>query len=304
MEESGLHHGGDQDTGDGRAEKEQEEDERAHESGVINYGVHRVGHLIVVEDIQLDGQPGQAVEKAVQPPGEEPPPGAGQIQGVSGLGQVGPAGGGPALQLLQPGPGVQGGVVGSRPQEGAAHLVRPVQGGLVLPQGGQLVLQGLGQGELPRLQPADGVQVQMELPQQLDLAQSAGVLRGVVPIVVFQPPGGQEALLLIEADAGPGQAHQGLQLLDGHGIISFHAQRTLSSPFTVKRILKDFPFFAAPGDAFRPRGRLLALSVPDFSAKVQNSGPPCFFLPLWYNSRAQVPGHAGRIGKQSTVTPL
>ena len=217
---------------------------------------------------------------------------------------MGAAGGGAALQLLQPGPGIQGGVVGSRPEEGAAHLVRPVQGGPVLSQGGQLVLQGLGQGELPRLQPADGVQVQVELPQQLDLAQGAGVLRGVVPIVVFQPPGREKALLLIEADAGPGQTHQGLQLLDGHGIISFHAQRTLSSPFTVKRILKDFPFFAAPGDAFRPRGRLLALSVPDFSAKVQNSGPPCFFLPLWYNSRAQVPGHAGRIGKQSTVTPL
>ena len=41
--------------------------------------------------------------------------------------------------------------------------------------------QGLIQGERPGLHPPDGVDVQLELPQQLDLLQRPGILLRVVP---------------------------------------------------------------------------------------------------------------------------
>ena len=92
----------------------------------------------------------------------------------------------------------------------------------------------------PALHPADFLQRHTQLSQQLDLEQDADLGLAIVPIAVFAvSPGGQKALGLIKANVLPGDAHQGLHLVDFQAAhLAFRYDHTPSRRGKVKEFLK------------------------------------------------------------------
>ena len=94
----------------------------------------------------------------------------------------------------------------------------------------------------PVLHPADLLQGNAQLPQQFDLEERLDLGVPVIPVAVLAvPPGGQKALGLIEADVLPGNAHQGLHLVDFQvPHLGFRVHDTPSSRGKVKRNFVNF----------------------------------------------------------------
>ena len=100
-------------------------------------------------------------------------------------------------------------------QAAQAHRLVDV---LPLPlQGDQVAAHAVPHGLGPLLHPADLLNGHAQLPQQLDAPEDVHLLLAVVPVAVFAvAAGGEQALLLIEADILFCDAHQGLHLIDLH----------------------------------------------------------------------------------------
>ena len=189
--------------------------------------VHRLAEH--AEAHQAHRQPRQG---QIQTAGEVPPPGV-------GLGHVRRRGVPGGRQLPQIDLGVQGGVVGHLPLDGAAHVPGGEQlAALPLQQGGA-ALHGLSQGQGAVLQGPDLLKGELQLPQQLDLQKVLAVLLRVAAVAVLLPRRDQQALLLVVADVGPGHPRALFQFFDGHTATSCPYCK-VSRGFTVKGVSENF----------------------------------------------------------------
>ena len=131
------------------------------------------------------------------------------------------------FHLLQQGGGVQGLQPLLPVLQGLTQLDGLLQAVALPLQGDQVAAHPVGH-RAPGLHPPDFLQRYAQLAHQLDLPQDGHLCLAVVPVAVFAvAPGGQQPLLLIEADVLFGDAHLGLHLVDLHGRSPF-----LELPYT------------------------------------------------------------------------
>lgn len=101
--------------------------------------------------------------------------------------------------------------------ESAAELDGLLQIFLIPLQGDQMAAHAIAHGVGTRLHLADFLQRDAQLAQQLYLPQLVHLPRAVLPVAIFAvAPGGDESLLLVEANVLFGDAHLGLHLIDFH----------------------------------------------------------------------------------------